>query len=498
MIYDVTVKPNSKKGPLVLVEGNNLTVFLREKPIDGEANTALIKILAKHFRVAKSQVIIKSGTHGRKKIVEIIWTLILKNRPFLLKMCYHGSNKWGSNVIAADKGRHMKIKSIYIGGWFQRTTLQLSEIYDFLRDGTSGLGLDPEKLNALRENLKLDSIEYGVASEEFVSFTTDEQVKVKLFEDGLMIVSSDQVSEPTMFADVERLRGYYEERLSPAINYLFSLGAPVFKELSRVENIYPYFIVCDNASANDISELLAKTERQKYFEFEGKDYSVLRGDKYYFINNKKATHTNIERYIEEQVFIREFKGQLHRYLNLHRAIWGKIDTIKKQLSLNEREITQAATKLARYQKTALLVEGRLKQMSAYIDVRAAGVKDDQALIDFLAISGYRYPALSSTLDYVKSLWEVTVKYILATEGMIARAEQKRLVSSVNSLALPLGLIAVISVLGLLLGGTVLKLGIDTVIYIAILVIIGIIGIQIWRIRQREKRYQILINESEEN
>ena len=26
---------------------------------------------------------------------------------------------------------------------------------------------------------------------------------------------------------------------------------------------------------------------------------------------------NIERYIEEQIFIREFKGQLHRYLNIH-------------------------------------------------------------------------------------------------------------------------------------------------------------------------------------
>ena len=36
----------------------------------------------------------------------------------------------------------MKIQKIYIGGWFQRTTLQLSEIYDFLRDGESKLELD--------------------------------------------------------------------------------------------------------------------------------------------------------------------------------------------------------------------------------------------------------------------------------------------------------------------------------------------------------------------
>lgn len=72
MIYEVTVKPNSKKGPLVLQENNKLTVFLREKPIDGEANTALVRELAKHFRIAKSCVTIKSGTHGRQKLIEII------------------------------------------------------------------------------------------------------------------------------------------------------------------------------------------------------------------------------------------------------------------------------------------------------------------------------------------------------------------------------------------------------------------------------------------
>ena len=73
MIYQVTVKPNSKKGPLVVVgEGNQLTVFLREKPIEGEANAALIKILAKHFGVGKSCIKIKSGARGRIKLVEIL------------------------------------------------------------------------------------------------------------------------------------------------------------------------------------------------------------------------------------------------------------------------------------------------------------------------------------------------------------------------------------------------------------------------------------------
>ena len=56
MIYTVTVKPHSKKGPLVLATSSNeLTVYLREKPVDGEANQALIKLLAEHFGVAISK-----------------------------------------------------------------------------------------------------------------------------------------------------------------------------------------------------------------------------------------------------------------------------------------------------------------------------------------------------------------------------------------------------------------------------------------------------------
>ena len=71
MTYEVLVKPNSKKGPLVVTSGTMLTVYLREKPIDGEANAALIKLLAKNFGVAKKRIAIKTGTRGRKKLIEI-------------------------------------------------------------------------------------------------------------------------------------------------------------------------------------------------------------------------------------------------------------------------------------------------------------------------------------------------------------------------------------------------------------------------------------------
>lgn len=329
----------------------------------------------------------------------------------------------------------MKISNIYIGGWFQRTMLQLSEVYDFLRNGESQLKLSKKKLTELRKNLEIGSVEYGVSGEEFIQVITSERLKVKIFEDGLIVVGSDNVSEETLFADVERLKDYYEQKLSPAINYLFSLGAPVPKELAHVENIFPYFIVCDNATREDIAELLAKTERQKYFEFDNKNYSVLRGDKYYFINNKKTSHTNIERYVEEQVFIREFKGQLHRYLNLHRIIWEKIDAVKDRAKVRGSDVIKFSTKLEAYAKTVTLIDGRIRQMSTYISTRERIAKQDKDLEEFLAISGFRYETLRNTLDYIRDLWDMTKNYVQSAQKLFDSIKQDITSSSINSLTI---------------------------------------------------------------
>lgn len=342
----------------------------------------------------------------------------------------------------------MKINSVYIGGWFQRTMLQLSEVYDFLRNGESQLKLSKKRLSELRKELNIGSVEYGVAGEEFVSFTTSELLRIKIFEDGLITVSSDEVSEQTLFSDVERLKDYYEQKLSPAINYLFSLGAPVPKELANIENIYPYFVVCQNASRDDIAELLSKTERQKYFEFDNKNYSVLRGDKYYFINNKKTSKNNIERYIEEQIFIREFKGQLHRYLNLHRIIWEKIDAVKDRAKVRGRDVVKFSTKLEGYAKTITLIDGRISQMSTYLPTRERIAKQDKDLEEFLAISGFRYETLKDTLEYIKDLWDMTEQYVKSAQKLFDGIKQDVTSSSIDSLTIVTSMSAGAAVLSL--------------------------------------------------
>lgn len=343
----------------------------------------------------------------------------------------------------------MKINNVYIGGWFQRTMLQLSEIYDFLREATTKLTLDQDKLIEYRKNLQIGRIDYGVQGEEYIEFTTALNIKVKIFEDGLIILNNHNVSEDTLFADIDALTDYYETKLSPAFSYLFSLGAPVPKELAHIETVYPYFVVTDKATKEEMNTLLTRTDKQKYFEFDNEKYDVIRGDVYYFINNKKAETENIERYIEEQIFIREFKGQLHRYLNLHRIIWEKIDNVKDRASVKGADIVSFNTKLESYAKTITLIEGRINQMSTYLPTREKIAKSDKELVEFLNISGYRYETLKDTLDYIKYLWSMTKNYVSSAQKLFNGLKSDVSNKSINSLTLVTSMSAGASVIGLL-------------------------------------------------
>lgn len=383
----------------------------------------------------------------------------------------------------------MKISNIYIGGWFQRTMLQLSEIYDFLRNGTSKLDLDPEKLIALRKNLLIGSIDYGVAGEEYVKYATANGLVVKIYEDGLICLNNLNVSVDTLFSDIDKLTDYYENHLSKAMSYLFSLGAPVPKELANIETVYPYFIVCDNSSKEEINNLLSKTERQKYFEFDNSNYDVVRGDKYYFINNKKKTMDNIERYIEEQIFIREFKGQMHRYLNLHRIIWEKIDDVKENAQVKGADIVKFNSTLEGYAKTVNLIDGRINQMSTYISTRERIAKSDKDLEEFLAISGYRYETLRDTLDYIKYLWDMTQTYMTSAQKLFAGLKDDVTNKSIDSLTIVTSMSAGAAIIGLLTESAP-DFTIFGVIYFFILAIIGWVSTKVLSTIAERRKYQI--------
>lgn len=72
MKVSVTVKPRSKKGPLVeVLASNELVVYVRQPAADGQANHAVLKLLAEHFQTAKSNLKILRGHTARTKLIEV-------------------------------------------------------------------------------------------------------------------------------------------------------------------------------------------------------------------------------------------------------------------------------------------------------------------------------------------------------------------------------------------------------------------------------------------
>ena len=71
MKYSVIVKPGTSQEKIIETAPDELTVYLRAKPHDGEANIALIKLLSKHFGIPKTSIKVVRGAKSRNKIIEI-------------------------------------------------------------------------------------------------------------------------------------------------------------------------------------------------------------------------------------------------------------------------------------------------------------------------------------------------------------------------------------------------------------------------------------------
>ena len=72
MKISVHLKPNSRHREEVVVGGDgSLTVYTKAQAIEGRANLAAVKLLAKHFGVAPSKLKLVRGAASKYKVFEI-------------------------------------------------------------------------------------------------------------------------------------------------------------------------------------------------------------------------------------------------------------------------------------------------------------------------------------------------------------------------------------------------------------------------------------------
>lgn len=71
MKITVVVKPSSRRTQVEIIDPTHLRVCVRERPIDGQANAAVIQALAEHFDIPKSTIALVRGVRSRIKVLEL-------------------------------------------------------------------------------------------------------------------------------------------------------------------------------------------------------------------------------------------------------------------------------------------------------------------------------------------------------------------------------------------------------------------------------------------
>ncbi len=68
---NLRVIPRAKQNKITVEDDGRIRVHITAAPVDGAANDAVVKALAKYFDVPRSQIKIVRGDTSRDKVIEI-------------------------------------------------------------------------------------------------------------------------------------------------------------------------------------------------------------------------------------------------------------------------------------------------------------------------------------------------------------------------------------------------------------------------------------------
>ena len=380
----------------------------------------------------------------------------------------------------------MRIQKIYIGGWFQRTTLHMSEVWDFLKYGKSQLDFPPGELAKAREVLAVSEVVRESGPLEYLAVKTDLGINFRIYEDGLIVLEKDFVS---LKSDFKEIREYYESKLSKSLSLIFSKGAPVPKELANIKTILPYILNVADAERGDVEQLFKDFSEDIYSVLSTQNVEVYRAAGIILINNLRDENLARE-VIESQIFFRDFKSQLHRYLNIHRIILEKIDQIKERGAIKGTEIDALRNELSLYQKTINLIGARIEQMDVYAHTRSK-ITDIRKIDEYLQpLFQFKFETLLDTQEYMKQMWVMTQSYLDSTLELFNDLQAKSTKNTISSLQLITTVGVVAAILGYLGKDALPKFTVIGLVYFSLLLAMTyIINFSVSRL-YKNKKYPI--------
>lgn len=382
------------------------------------------------------------------------------------------------------------IEKVTLGGWYQRTTLHLTEIFDFFSRGESRLNLDKEKLLELWKALSVVSVTREMKELERVYIKTREGIEICYYEDGLYTL---EIKLGNIEEAVSLLKEFYEKKFAPAVNYIFSLGAPTPKILSNMKDHHPIIVrvISNNPRGYGIDE---KKFGKVYSEISHKEITVKKTANFIFIIVSGLIKRDLDTLAEMQIFFREFKDQLKRYLEIHRVLWEKIDLIIEKESIKGKDVEKKLNQLEDYSKTINLINFRINKMDSYSETRASISKDLNIQEHLISLFQYRFEDLTNSLNYIKELWSATIEHVSSTIDVLKEIEDRTQSSNLESIKL----ITSVGVISIVLGylatedyPTITQAGIISFVILAVVALLGEFILRFWA---KNKKYSLELGE----
>jgi len=333
---------------------------------------------------------------------------------------------------------------ITFGGWYQRTSLHLTEVYDFLSKCESRLELSKNKLKEFHKDLNLKFAVKETGNLDFIKAETKNGIEIRYYEDGLYILEIKKTKN--IESSVKLLKNYFENSFNPAINYLFSLGAPTPKILSDIKE--PHQIVItkfdEKHSEFDVPQKFGKV----YSKTTSKEISVYKTFEYIFVIGA-GNEEVLASIVETQIFFREFKSQLHRYLSIHREIWEEISEIKERKFIKGKDVEFYRVQLEIYKKTIDLINNRINQMPSYARTRASLTKTLEIEKQLNELFQYKFEDLFNTHSYIKEIWSMTKDYVNSAISVLVEVANKANVSGIRSIQILASIGVFVGIIGYL-------------------------------------------------
>lgn len=326
----------------------------------------------------------------------------------------------------------MRIKQIYLGIWFQRTSLHLKELYTFLKLKKFSSELDQERMEHLWESLHIKSVEFFGNSEFDEIVAECRNVTFTLSEDGIILLTTEE-------KDIKKARkileSFYSEYLAPALTFLFSRGAPLPQVLDQAKATYPLLCVAQGAKEREILNLFESNQDTIFSRLQGNHLQVFRGDiisLFQLEKPRKFSEDHTRELLHYVVFFREFEKQLEGYLQLHRTMWEEVTTIREAEKMLYKDFPQIREKILQSLKTLSFVKARLAQMKDIIDERENTI-DDLIKSELKSLGLLKFDHLVANQKYVTHLWQMTTEYVKSSLSLLESLYQENTQKELNAI-----------------------------------------------------------------